>query len=220
MLQVGEVSSSTKAKFTTEKDIDITLQFNPSEYEFTETPQYSPEYTSWSGEKHLAQYQGNKQRSLNLTLYFDTSAIQSVQGEDRESSSVKTKTDEIENLAKEDGTLHRPPEVTFLWGEMKFTGYVTSVKTTFTLFTSEGIPIRAKVVISLQEKNVDKTVRESPDRTKTRVLSEDVTIWSLAKNEYGDINEWRRIAKANNILNPFDIETGQVLEVPAIVDEE
>ncbi|MBR3772607.1 MAG: hypothetical protein IKL07_10100, partial [Clostridium sp.] len=98
----------------------------------------------------------------------------------------------------------------------------TSIKTTFTQFTPEGIAIRAKVDMAIEEESIQKKskVTHSPDRTKTRVFSEDTSIWTLAKNEYGDMNEWRRIAKANHILNPFEIETGQILEVPAIVAED
>ena len=60
----------------------------------------------------------------------------------------------------------------------------------------------------------------SPDRTKARTMTEDNNIWNIAEKEYGDVREWRRIAEANNIMNPLDIPVGTVLKVPSINDGE
>ena len=56
----------------------------------------------------------------------------------------------------------------------------------------------------------------SPDRTKAKTLTEDSSIFSIAEREYGDAREWRRIADANDIMNPLDIPVGKVLKVPSI----
>lgn len=220
MLQIGETDSVDKAKFITEGKNEIKLQFNPSEYVFSEEAEYAR--GSKKGKAQSAQYTGNKPKTLDLTLYFDTSAILDGKGTSRPENSVKEKTSQIEALAHVDEKEHRPALVRFEWGAISFTGLVTSVKTTFTLFNKHGVPIRAKVMVHLQEdSNQDsKIALQSPDRTKTRVLSEDVSIWTLAQKEYGDMGEWRRIAKANQILNPFEIETGRILKVPAIIEEE
>lgn len=221
MLQVGEINSAGKARFLTETNKEIVLQFNPSEYEFSEEARYSAKEKDKMNTS-LPQYMGSRSKTFHISLNFDTSSIQDVKGTSRAACSVKSKTDEIEALAKMENSLHRPPAVDFIWGEIKFSGYVISVKTTFTLFHSDGVPIRAKVDVVMQEMpgNKKKNAKESPDRTKTRVLSEDVTIWELARREYGDMKEWRRIAKANEILNPFEVEIGRILQVPAITENE
>lgn len=220
MLQVGESSSVDKAKFITEEKNEIKLQFNPSEYAFSEEAEYAR--GSKKGGVQNVQYTGNKPKTLDLTLYYDTSAIFDGKGTSRPENSVKEKTNQIEALAQVNEKEHRPALVTFEWGAISFTGLVTSVKTTFTLFNKHGVPIRARVTVHMQEDhNKDSRIPlQSPDRTKTRVLSEDVSIWTLAQKEYGDMGEWRRIARANQILNPFEIETGRILSVPAIVEEE
>ncbi len=222
MPQIGESKSVNKAKLITERGEKIVLQFNPSEYSFSE----DVVYTGGGGNKgDLIQFAGYRAKTLNLTFHFDTSSVVDVNKTSRSVTSVKEKTDEIENLTKVVDSLHRPESVRFLWGEIDFSGVVTSVKTTFTLFTKEGIPIRAKVLATIQAALVDPNDREklalySPDRTKARVVSEDMSLWTLAQNEYGDMNEWRRIAKANDILNPFEIETGKVFKIPALVEED
>lgn len=221
MLQVGEVNSTVKAKLVPEKGDEIVLQFNPSEYAYSKSARYSA-----SGEGDNAdsvQYMGTREGSLSLSLQFDTSAISNVASTSREATSVAKKTGQIEKLAQVESSLHRPPEVTFIWGDISYKGFVTSVKTTFTLFNRSGTPIRAKLDLTIEKSPEEKKKKkdlQSPDRTKTRMLSEDISIWALAEKEYGDIGEWRRIAKANHIMNPFEIEMGTVLKVPAIVEEE
>lgn len=219
MLQVGEVNSASKAKFVPEVGDEILLQFNPSEYSYSESASYSKKGSGDGADS--VQYLGTKDGALSLTLYFDTSSITDATATQREESSVADKTAQIEKLAQIEDSLHRPPIVEFKWGDISYKGLVTSVKTSFTLFNSDGTPIRAKTDVTIEKTPQEKKEKalQSPDRTKTRILTEDVSIWTLAEKEYGDRKEWRRIAKANHIMNPFDIEPGMVLKVPAIVEE-
>lgn len=219
--QVGERGSKSKAKFVPEVGKEIVVQFNPSNYEISETGRYSGD-TKEERDWNTVQYLGSQTGSLNLTLYFDTAKIQTGNRITRKTVSVETKTAPIEKLAREENSLHRPPQVEFVWGKFSYKGYVKSVKTAFTLFDPSGIPIRAKVdVVMVQyEKLKERKPRESPDRTKTRVLTDDNSLWTLARKEYGDTREWRRIARANGILNPFEVETGKELKVPAITEVE
>ena len=86
------------------------------------------------------------------------------------------------------------------------------------MFTKDGMPIRAQVdavIMGFGESGSSKIALESPDRTKSRVVSDDTSIWSMAAREYDDISKWRLIAKANGIMDPFDIQSGTVLKVPA-----
>ena len=43
-----------------------------------------------------------------------------------------------------------------------------------------------------------------------------MSLWSLADFHYNDREKWRIIARANNILNPLDLEIGQVIVIPAL----
>ena len=92
------------------------------------------------------------------------------------------------------------------------------------MFTSSGKPTRAKVNITIDEV-VDskagsmKSPFESPDRTKSKVVIEGMSLWAIAAREYNDAEKWRVIAKANGIMNPLDIYPGQVLSIPALDNE-
>lgn len=158
--------------------------------------------------------------TLDMTLFFDTYEPPTLEkGEG--GTDVAEKVSKLTQLMKIDGSLHRPPGVTFCWGKVKFYGVVTSVKASYTMFLSDGTPVRAKADISLKSLfNADESQREepleSPDRTKVRILRENEQLWQYAFQEYGDVERWREIAVQNGIDNPLLAETGMVLTLPAL----
>lgn len=88
------------------------------------------------------------------------------------------------------------------------------------MFTVEGVPVRAKMDLVIAEiYDAAKAVSsppESPDRTKYRIVTDGMSLWKLAYKEYKNAERWREIAKANGLMNPLDIKTGQVLKLPAL----
>ena len=137
---------------------------------------------------------------------------------------VSRLTRRVANLVAIDGSLHRPPMVTFSWGALTFQGVVTDVKQTYTLFMPDGMPVRARVELTL--KSVTDLARakrkrpfESPDRTKYRTVHQGEHLWNFAAQEYGDAELWRVIARANGLMNPLDLRPGQVIKLPALERE-
>ena len=101
-----------------------------------------------------------------------------------------------------------------------FDGYVESLKQTFTMFTSEGRPVRAKIDLTFKSlQSLDKPLEaplESPDRTKHRTLSMNMQLWELAADEYNDPAMWRVIAMENGIKNPRKLYSGMNVKLPAL----
>lgn len=56
----------------------------------------------------------------------------------------------------------------------------------------------------------------SPSQTRTYVVKAGDSLSKIAKHEYGDANEWRKIFEANRdqIKNPDLIHPGQKLVIP------
>ena len=89
------------------------------------------------------------------------------------------------NLVAIDGSLHRPPMVTFSWGALTFQGVVTDVKQTYTMFMPDGMPVRARVELTLKSvtdlaQAKRKRPFESPDRTKYRTVHQGEHLWNFA----------------------------------------
>ena len=206
----------------------IPVQFNPSDYRITDSSSYSQTERRKKDEP-VVSYNGSRLSSLSVKLYFNSDEFFSASGAASAAMDMITGADEaditksidkISALTKIDGESHKPPGCVFVWGSLQFAGYAESVGVTYTMFDKTGKPLRAVVDLTMRGFNGALSERESPfmspDRTKARTMTEDASIWSIAQKEYGDVREWRRIADANDIMNPLDIPVGRVLRVPSI----
>ena len=141
-------------------------------------------------------------------------------------SGSKSRPDEvakdIATLLKYDDDEHSPLKIRFVWGKLDFTGFVVNSQLSYTMFHTDGTPVRMKVDLSLKgeetcifQKKMQLTF-SSPNRTKERLLTEGDQLWQLAQQEYNDPNQWRVIAQANGILNPRKVDRAMRLKVPSI----
>lgn len=203
------------------KSKKIRVMFNPESYNLSYSASYSEKKIPGL-DGAISQYISGENASLDMTLYFDTFT-----------PATPTKAEGGTNVAKRvgaltallfiDGSLHRPPTVKFHWGTLQFKGILTSVKENYTMFLSDGTPVRAKVDVtfkSLLDVSASKRKRpfESPDRTKVQVIHEGEQLWNYAWQEYGDAGRWREIAVANGIRNPLDVFPGMAICLPALRD--
>ncbi|MCI8294128.1 MAG: hypothetical protein HFH53_11460 [Hespellia sp.] len=222
----------TKAKLIIEREgapKTIDVLFNPSEYQLTDSASYSEKKVPGL-DGPIIQYISGDATELSVSLFLDTYvpktpsllpvSVPGLGGSDN-SEDVSKITKEIAQTTSIDGSLHRPPKVTFQWGSLNFEGIVTKVNHTYTMFAESGMPVRAKVNLTFKSILSPKDKRrqspfESPDRTKYRTIREGIQLWDLAYAEYGDPDLWKVIAKENKILNPLDLKAGQVVKLPAL----
>jgi nucleoid-associated protein YgaU len=100
---------------------------------------------------------------------------------------------------------------------------VESVRQRFTLFSTNGVPLRATLSVALREyKTLDKQLQElnllSPDHTKIHIFQQGETLARLAAGAYDDPAQWRHIADENNIDDPLNISPGTVLRIPPLFE--
>ena len=211
----------------------INFTFNPSSYHITSTPHYKdvPHLTQDTEKK---EFLGGVSRRLSATLIFDSYSdgdlfsnaeaalvTNMTLGVENKLKPITDKLKKLEQAAHVAGSQHKPPLVVFSWGNLNFKGIITELSIEYTMFSMEGKPIRATVQISIAEDKdpalaAKESPFESPDRTKTKVVVEGMSLWSIAWEEYDDCEKWREIARANNIMNPLDIRPGQLIRIPAL----
>jgi nucleoid-associated protein YgaU len=204
--------SLTKATLSPERGEAITVQFNPKELSLSKSVPWEPQASS-GADVPEQQFNTGQGRTLSFELYFDRY---------EENTGINDDVMAIEGMAKINGELHRPPIVTFIFGTFNFQGVFKEVQTRFTMFLDNGSPCRATVSCTLQEyENLQsqgkRDPRQSPDHAKLRRLKRGETLHSIAATEYDDASEWRRIADANGIDNPMDLEPGTQLLIPPIL---
>lgn len=150
--------------------------------------------------------------TLSMELFFDTYEDQ---------TDVRNYTDKVYELLGIAEDPHSAPICTFRWGRFEFRGIVERVGGRFTLFLSDGTPVRATLSITFREyvevsRQVRETVTASADHAKTYTIRRGDTLSSIAAAEYADPSRWRPIALANRITDPRAITPGQVLLLPAL----
>jgi hypothetical protein len=128
-------------------------------------------------------------------------------------------TDKLRGLMNLQTELHAPPIIRFIWDRQVFLGVLESLNITYIMFTPEGIPVRAKLSITLKEyRPAAVQVRESPtaspDFEKIYVVRRGETLSSIASAVYNDPTVWRDIAIQNQIHDPRRLEPGQELTLP------
>lgn len=102
-----------------------------------------------------------------------------------------------------------------------FTCVMESVKQKFTLFSPEGVPLRATLSVSLREyrplelqlKQLDLS---SPDRTHVHVLARGENLAFVSYQYYERVSDWREVARANGIEDPRRLRPGSFLRVPRL----
>ncbi len=207
----------------------LVCQFNPDKLDISARGVFTS--VERPGEDSpIVQFMGGGESVMNLHLYFDTSTSYELKGsllaipKKQKASDVSEYANKLMSLVKIEGKEHRPPVVTFIWGSTSFAGFVRHVSIRYTMFEAGGMPVRceAKLLIVQMDLNPQGSSKmsplESPDRTKSIVLKEGMTLWGIARDEYGDAGLWREIARANRIMDPLSVPVGTRLKVPALTD--
>lgn len=195
---------------------ELSVQFNPTEVTIDKSVTYA-EQDIPGLDAPIQQFVSGGAETLSVEFFFD---VYEDRGDDQPDD-VRKLTDEINQLLLVDGDLHAPPLVTFAWGKISFTAVVESANTTFTMFRPDGTPVRARIDVTFREytppsKQLEATPRHSADRTSVRTVVEGDTLPGIANEEYGRPTAWRRIAAANDIVNPRRLQPGDELIIPVL----
>ena len=181
----------------------------------------------------LQQFVRGQAEKLSVELFFDTTE----DGMGTGATSVTGQTDRIYELIKISPERHAPPIVTFYWNDSfpgdsldelsgnqrrnSFTGIAENVTQKFTLFSTQGVPLRAVVTLRLREyRTLEDQLTElrlmSPDHTRVHVLQDKDRLSALAGRYYRDSGQWRDIAENNEIEDPRRLEAGAFIQIPPI----
>jgi len=139
---------------------EITVQFNPTAYSITKPVTWSSQVsastsTATKGEQStvqrnlnapVLQFGGGGSRTLVLELFFDVT--EPVTDKGKPVDDVRQLTNKIVKLTRIERDTNQPPICTVSWGnpldppEFPFIGVVTNLVQNFTLFKSDGKPLR------------------------------------------------------------------------------
>lgn len=138
------------------------------------------------------------------------------------SSDVQTKIDELIRIVyKYEGDKHEPNHVQLLWGSILVYGRLTSMDVTYTLFSSAGKPLRAKVNMSFMgfmstQEQAKRANQSSPDMTHIIEFRAGDSLPLLCHRIYQDSTRYLVVAHRNNITNFREIAPGTRIVFPPL----
>lgn len=207
----------------------INVMFNPSSYSIAKSVQWDPPPPPIHspGKKEITaqrklnaptlKFGGGNSRQLTLELFFDVT--EPVLGQ----KDVRDETSKIVKLTRIERKVGRPPKCQVSWGhrandpDFPFVGVVSDLQQRFTLFSSEGIPVRATLNVTFKEVlSPEDDQRETDPEFTTRLVKRGDSLSSIASEVYRDPTLWRVIAGANALDDPRHLPIGLRLNVPKL----
>jgi nucleoid-associated protein YgaU len=200
----------------------IYCMFNPKEYAFSKDTQWELGDTKGKNIPQL-EFKGGKPANLSLELIFDTYGMDPPKDVRKEYTNALWELTLVDNdLKDKKNNTGRPPTVRFQWGEAwSFDAVITKMTQKFTMFLSNGTPVRAVVDLTFQqitdnrELGMQNPTSGGVEGTRLWTVSEGDTLAWIAYQHYGDTAEWRRIADANRLTQVRHLRAGTVLELPS-----
>ena len=197
---------------------EFQVLFNPTEYSIDTAAKWQE--LQKKGQPPELQYTGTDRKKLAMELFFDTYEQQ---------TDVREHTVKVAKLLVFNKDRHRTQLATISWGreapggpfaDFPFTGVLEGFKQQFTLFKSDGTPVRAKVSVTflqftLTVQELKKNEPSSADKTKTYLTKQGDTLSAIAGLFYKDPAQWRHIAVANDVDNPRELPVGVALTIPS-----
>jgi nucleoid-associated protein YgaU len=210
----------------------FTVQFNPTELQFEKAMKFA-EVAIPGLDAPLQQFVRGEAEKLTLELLCDSTE----KGTGLGAESVTAQTDKVFSLARINPQKHAPPVLKLRWNthfpgdslapnlssqrRTTFTGVIESIRQKFTLFSPEGVPLRATINLTIREyvlleDQISHLNLQSPDRTHSHTIKGAETLSAIAATEWSRPGDWRAIADENEIEDPRRLRVGTFLHIPVL----
>ncbi len=195
----------------------VQCQFNPYEYTVSKTNNFSYKAENGSDNPKLNLDKVGPQ-ALKLKLVFD--GFEKKKDVGQEVHKMWDFMNPKKNPDYDENTKTDPPYVLFQWGKFHFVAVITNMSQKYTLFDSDGTPVRAEVTVTFTQhfdrEDYGKQNPTSGDGPIERVwqVTEADRIDLIASEVYGDATMWPQIASYNNIINPHKLKAGSLISIP------
>ncbi len=210
------ITAYTDASFSAQ-DSEYTVFVNPDQLTFNYKIKSTRQEVPGQGANTL-KYVGVEPESLSFDIMFDTTGV--IPGS---TGDVYAQIKEFRKLTYDyNGTIHRPNYLQLSWGSIIFKCVLSTLNVTYTLFSPQGVPLRAKASVTFEETMDPATIardddNQSPDMTHLRTVLEGDTLPLMCYRIYGDPSFYLEVARANGLDHFTDLVPGMRIEFPPVV---
>jgi hypothetical protein len=194
------------------------VMFNPFEYAISKQNTYQRGNVMGRNAPSYEFTQGG-QRSLQLTLYFDT--LDKLEPVTKYTEPLWSLMMIDETAVVSETNKSSPPQVAFIWEKLEFKAFVTNMSHKFTLFTADGTPVRCVVTVTLEEGiPADEVPPQESGATSSGQQQTPVTATegerpdNMAAQNGGSPSDTRAVMSANNVDDPLNVPRGSTLSRP------
>ncbi|MDJ0694561.1 LysM peptidoglycan-binding domain-containing protein [Mastigocoleus sp. MO_188.B34] len=237
MTNAAKTGELTKVKLEVYKDDRyqnkigyFDLPINPEQF----SQQFQIEYnrSQANGAQHNdPEYKYTRPQELKLDFIFDgTGVVPDKQNPGKFHRDVVSQLQEFFQLTYTmNPETHKPNFLRLLWGDFSF-GYgrkngfnciLTNLQVNYTLFASDGKPLRAKLSATFtsyteQKLRLLEENKKSPDLTHQRKVKAGDTLPLMTYRTYDDSSYYLQIAKVNGLINFRRLATNTDLRFPPL----
>ncbi|NBW36761.1 MAG: hypothetical protein EBR30_17405 [Cytophagia bacterium] len=121
------------------------------------------------------------------------------------------------------GSIHKPNYLRLIWGKgLSFQCQLTSLSFTYTLFKSDGSPLRAKASVSFKEYQTPAQIaansnNQSPDMTHEVMVRAGDNLPAMAYAVYGNNSHYLKVAEYNKLDNFRQLVPGTKILFPPLI---
>lgn len=203
--------------FTQEAGKEFTLQVNPSAIKYGKEIAVTKK-GPLGGQYRAPKYSHHENVSLNFDTVLDATGVLSAKVKD-----ISEEVNDLEKLVYDiNNEIHRPNYLKISWGTFIFKGILLTINYEYTLFSSNGLPLRVKISFSLvgymeKKQAARKENKNSPDLSRIITLKAGDTIPAYCNEIYGDASYCYEIALFNNLSSFRNVKPGTKLLFPPLI---
>lgn len=210
------ITGYTDASFSAQQEV-YTVFVNPDQITFNYKIKSTRQEVPGTGANTL-KFVGVEPESVSFDIIFDTTGV--IPGS---TGDVYDQITDFRRVTYDyNGTIHRPNYVQLSWGSIIFKGVLSTLNVTYTLFSPQGVPLRAKASVTFEESMDPATVaregdNQSPDMTHLRTVLNGDTLPLMCYRIYGDPSFYLEVARINGLDHFTDLVPGMRIEFPPVV---
>lgn len=209
--------------FSTKTGNSFTMMVNPANYDEKKKIRYSKDDAIDGG--NMPSYLGYQDETLTLDFVIDATGVLTKAGDENFGKSIPEMIEKIEKTVYVYvGNAHEPPYLQVEWGTLNFQGRLKDMSVKLVMFAPDGMPIRAKVNMTLVkyvEEATQKRLKNksSPDLSHLVTVKAGDTLPGLCLQIYKSAMYCADVARVNGLSGFRQLEPGMQLLFPPLTND-
>lgn len=209
--------------FSTKTGNSFTMMVNPANYDEKKKIRYSKDDAIDGG--NMPSYLGYQDETLTLDFVIDATGVLTKAGDENFGKSIPEMIEKIEKTVYVYvGNAHEPPYLQVEWGTLNFQGRLKDMSVKLVMFAPDGMPIRAKVNMTLVkyvEEATQKRLKNksSPDLSHLVTVKAGDTLPGLCLQIYKSAMYCTDVARVNGLSGFRQLEPGMQLLFPPLTND-